>query len=75
MFNWQKLPSPFPELSVWGKYAGPYQYVMSYNSQRRRWAASFKRTGVQEPIMPIGVFMTNQEARAACERHYRSHLS
>jgi hypothetical protein len=75
MQPWQKLPSPFPEITAWGKYAGPFQYVLSYNSTKLRWAASFKRTGVPEPIMPIGVFKTEIEARAACEQHYRKQLS
>jgi hypothetical protein len=73
--QWQRLPSPISHLAIWGKYAGPFQYVLSYNGQLNRWAASFKYTGATEPVTPIGVFQKEEQARAACEQHYRKHLS
>jgi hypothetical protein len=72
---WRRMPSPYPEISVWGSTAGPCSYVVTYNTNTRKVVASFKRLNVQEAATLIGTFDNTTQAFEACEKHYRSNLS
>jgi hypothetical protein len=72
---WRKLPSPYPEISVWGSDAGPFTFVVSYNSTTQQWSASFKRAGATESATFLGRFESATAAYEACEKYYRASLS
>jgi hypothetical protein len=72
--NWFDVPSPFPEITLWGCSREPWQYVLSHNADRNDWAASAKVDGRPETArIELGWnFATRAEAEAAVEQHYRS---
>lgn len=72
---WHRLPSIYPEISVWCSIMGPLQFVATYNATIKSAIASVKRTGVTEPMTILGTFTSTMRAFDACEKYYRSNLS
>jgi hypothetical protein len=70
--KWIKLQSPSRELTLWGAYAGRFQYTLSYHSGAMKWACLTKLSGSAEPSTPLGEFDHRHEAVAACEQHHRA---
>jgi hypothetical protein len=74
--KWISLPSPYPEISVWGCWVGNWQYVLSYSRKEEHWAASVKPMGHSPTKTALGwEFKTREEAIEAIDQHYKEHLS
>ena len=73
--TWLPLPTPFPELKLWGCYRGRFQYVLGYNGVLKLWGATVKPSGVKEAFTQLGWQHPSREAaEAAMEQHYRGTL-
>jgi hypothetical protein len=70
--KWIKLQSLSREFTLWGAYAGRFQYTLSYHSEAMKWACSTKSSGSVEPSTPLGEFDHRHEAVTACEQHHRA---
>lgn len=68
--NWLPMPSPFPEITAWGAYAGEFTYVIGFNSSTHKWTASVKHRTYEHAIM-LGYGATRTEAELLCNQHAR----
>jgi len=62
--DWQKLPSPYPEIDVIGCYDRGNQFVICHNTLHKCFTASVK--AAFGPMKESGVFETLDEAKRWC---------
>ena len=72
--DWEKLPSPYPNMQLWGTELGRYRYVISYDEKFKTWAASVSDATKSYPLgsfsyTELGQFETREAAVGSCQQH------